>query len=523
MNKDEPMSATIRALVPRSALQVDATEAKAFADQMLQYAKNGAGLFPKDMTQMQSIQLSRLAIAYGLDPFAGEIILYQGRPYVTIDGRTRVAQEHHAYDGMEIDPATAEQAEAFGIKEGEQLWVARVWRKDRRFPFVGYGRSGGPSDNNPVSKTWKQEMAQKRAKHRALRDAFPMPIPGYEDQYHPDSDPDPPRGSRPNSGVVIEGEARVFGNPVENGVTNKQKAAIHAAVRALGWSDEKYRDELRQKFDVESAMDLTEGQASAFLETLAAEAEPDLGRVVTQDMVNELVKDPACDAKHWREHWFASVKGTALDTDERRAWFLDRYTKATWPKNPERHTDSLGEFLSGSERVPAASEHEANSMYVKLTEVLDEAKKRGATGAQTPAQPPPAQSTTVEPEPSKEPPDEPTETPAAEPAPAAPEEEPEEETPEQLAAKGDASIGDFNLGSDGIDEDGLPEPEAGWPPTEERIEPPSDRTAKPTLAKPAQKAMIQQLASPSRMKSIDLDTITQEDAALLIDEMRSRK
>lgn len=256
-----------QALVPVGTMQVDDNEVKRQATFYLEHAKAGSPAFARDLTPIQAAEMARVALAYGLDPLMGELTIYQGRLYVGIDGRTRKATEHPAYDGMELVPATEAERKAFRCGEDEFLWICRVWRKDRRFPFVGYGRAGGASDRNPVSKQYGQEMAQKRAKHRALRDAFSIPLPGQEeaDNWQP-----PAAESRAvdyATGEIIDGEVREAAPPDPR---TDQLAAIHVQVKSLGWSEAQYRALLRDAFGVESSKDLSEGQASALLESLAA-------------------------------------------------------------------------------------------------------------------------------------------------------------------------------------------------------------------------------------------------------------
>jgi hypothetical protein len=52
---------------------------------------NGLGLFPtKNSTPDQLALIAQVAFLYGLDPLMGEIMPYQGRPYITIGGRRRL-------------------------------------------------------------------------------------------------------------------------------------------------------------------------------------------------------------------------------------------------------------------------------------------------------------------------------------------------------------------------------------------------------------------------------------------------
>lgn len=254
MATDTMTDAPERALAvyePRTALEVDDKEAAAKAAQIMKH--KGAGLFPDNMSEAQAAQIARIALAHHLDPFMGDIILYQGRPYVTIDGRIRSANQHPAFEGMECSPATDAERKAFRCKDDEHLWVTRVWRRDRRVPIVGYGRAHA-GDGNPVSAKWAQEMAQKRSKHRALRDAFSVALAGLEEVEGYEQ-------PAQRHGEIIEGEV-VRGGPIRG----DQVTAIHTLVGKFGWSDAEYRGVLRKMFDVASSKDLTEGKAAAVLE-----------------------------------------------------------------------------------------------------------------------------------------------------------------------------------------------------------------------------------------------------------------
>ncbi len=45
--------------------------------------------FPQDLTPTEKRLLAQVAITYGFDPIMGEVTIYQGRPWVSIDGRYR--------------------------------------------------------------------------------------------------------------------------------------------------------------------------------------------------------------------------------------------------------------------------------------------------------------------------------------------------------------------------------------------------------------------------------------------------
>ena len=140
--------------------------------------------FPKDLTANEKKLLVQAAITYGFDPLMGEMSIYQGRPFVSIDGRYRKAQETGRLDGVETRPATKQEKIEWEIPEGDYFFRCEVFVKGVSRPFVGWGRvrkseTHGdaylPTVNNP------QRMAEKRAEAQALRKAFHIPLPSAED------------------------------------------------------------------------------------------------------------------------------------------------------------------------------------------------------------------------------------------------------------------------------------------------------------------------------------------------------
>lgn len=196
--------------------------------------------FPQDCDPEQALEVARVALAYGLDPFLGELIPYKGKPYLTFDGRIRIADQHPMYDGYDLLPPEDAELKALRPVQNESIWKCVVYRKDRSRPTVAYGRAGGPNERNPVGKSDPVSMAQKRAIHRALRAAFPVPIPGVDDP-----------------------------------LSREQLKAIHAHDREAGVSDDERRAALDAAFGVESSAALTSTQASSYLDQRVVEAEPE--------------------------------------------------------------------------------------------------------------------------------------------------------------------------------------------------------------------------------------------------------
>jgi hypothetical protein len=141
--------------------------------------------FPQDLKPDEKKLLAQVAITYGFDPLMGEVTIYQGRPFVSIDGRYRAAQETGELDGVETRPANEQERKDWQIPDGDFFFRAEVYVKGASRPFVGWGRvrsvetQGGkgfkPVETNP------QRMAEKRAEAQALRKAFHIPLPSVED------------------------------------------------------------------------------------------------------------------------------------------------------------------------------------------------------------------------------------------------------------------------------------------------------------------------------------------------------
>ena len=171
--------------------------------------------FPQDLTLGEKKLLAQVAITYGLDPLMGEISIYQGRVFISIDGRYRKAQETNELDGIKTRPATKQDREDWGIPEGDYFFHADVWRKGASHPFEGWGRvrasetkpgSTRQGDNTSMFKPIQsnpQRMAEKRAEAQGLRKAFHIPLPSIEDIGSPEADAEPYIEAK-----VIEGEVK---------------------------------------------------------------------------------------------------------------------------------------------------------------------------------------------------------------------------------------------------------------------------------------------------------------------------
>lgn len=71
-----------------------------------------------EVTKDQRLQLAQLARVYGLDPL-WDLMIYEGRPYVTYDGRLRKLREHPDYRGHRVRPLTREEKDQWGYEPAD--------------------------------------------------------------------------------------------------------------------------------------------------------------------------------------------------------------------------------------------------------------------------------------------------------------------------------------------------------------------------------------------------------------------
>lgn len=146
------------------------------------------GLFPQNSTADQRLVIAQVALAYGLDPLMGELIPYQGRPYITIDGRRRLDAAAGHHPSIRFRPLTvAEQTffvEAGALDSGDLAMVC-VLRTEYSSEIEAFGRVLA-AERDPAQKGGSHiptvqrsiEMVEKRAEYRARRMAYgPVPRP----------------------------------------------------------------------------------------------------------------------------------------------------------------------------------------------------------------------------------------------------------------------------------------------------------------------------------------------------------
>lgn len=153
-------------------------------DEAKMIARVNQAKFPQQLTPADKNVLVRAALDYGLDPLMGELSIYQGKPFISIDGRIRKAHESGLFEGIESRPATQEERQARGTPDGNKLWRSEVFKKGCSRGFVGWGevRAKEMTGNEHLPTVgWPDRMAEKRSQVMALRLAFYLPLPSFED------------------------------------------------------------------------------------------------------------------------------------------------------------------------------------------------------------------------------------------------------------------------------------------------------------------------------------------------------
>jgi hypothetical protein len=153
-----------------------------------------AGLWPQTMTPGQKALMVQVALAYGLDPLMGELVLYQGKPLVTINARRRKDVEAGHHPSIKFRFLTAEEHQGYldagANNEGDLVqvgiltteWgnsvegIGKVTKAERA---IASPKSRDPRGlAHPIAADNPIEMCQKRAEARVRLMAYgPIPLP----------------------------------------------------------------------------------------------------------------------------------------------------------------------------------------------------------------------------------------------------------------------------------------------------------------------------------------------------------
>ena len=149
----------------------------------IKFAKS---VWPEELTSLWLSELRTLSRESGLAITSGEILLLDGRWYITSAGLLRIAKNHgcsgihtHALEKFS-DPRT-------------DCWVfkATVYKGSHSKGFVGYG-DANPSNVSPLVRGAEMRTAETRAVNRALRKAYGIGLCSVEELGYFSASPKPP-------------------------------------------------------------------------------------------------------------------------------------------------------------------------------------------------------------------------------------------------------------------------------------------------------------------------------------------
>lgn len=229
--------------------------------------------FPKDLTVTDRQLIAKISIEYGLDPLFNELMIYQGKPYITIDSRRRKAQETGLLDGISARPCTLKEKEARRVPAEDYLFIAEVWVKGASHPFEGVGRVRADETigdkHLPIVKD-PAAQCEKRAEAQALRRAFHIPLPSFEDiiegefvEVAAGVEVTKAKSSPPGA------EAGPSAPPQKGTITAPQRQKIWGDAEKMGYKEHEVRAIIKHQFEAESVNDLTIAQASALIDMIA--------------------------------------------------------------------------------------------------------------------------------------------------------------------------------------------------------------------------------------------------------------
>ena len=173
--------------------------------------------WPKDLADPTAArQFIEIALTYGLDPFFGDVVPFQGRPYVTRSGWERLVQERAPGQLTRCETRLGKPEEYQERRlDSERDWLAfcvveRTYPEGRTVTFVDESTITGKelataNAFTPMARE-PQRHVQGRAKTRALREAFrdvcsAVPLDTYDEI---SIEVEPPPGVDPGTGEIIE-------------------------------------------------------------------------------------------------------------------------------------------------------------------------------------------------------------------------------------------------------------------------------------------------------------------------------
>jgi hypothetical protein len=128
-----------------------------------------------DLCDSMILSLKEISERHGLTVAAGELLVLDGRWYVTHSGLLGIARRNHCSG---IKCALVERYSDPAI--GRWIFKATVYKTPRSRGFVGYG-DADPSNVSPMVRGAEMRVAETRAVNRALRKAYGIGLCSVEE------------------------------------------------------------------------------------------------------------------------------------------------------------------------------------------------------------------------------------------------------------------------------------------------------------------------------------------------------
>jgi hypothetical protein len=132
-------------------------------------------LWPNQLTRIQLESLKSLCTDYWFSVAAGDLLLLEGRWYVTHSGLMKLSRRNNC-SGICVQPVP----QFCNVQSGHWVFKATVHKNGAGRGFVGYG-DADPSNTSPLVRGAEMRVAETRAVNRALRKAYGIGLCSVEE------------------------------------------------------------------------------------------------------------------------------------------------------------------------------------------------------------------------------------------------------------------------------------------------------------------------------------------------------
>jgi hypothetical protein len=132
-------------------------------------------LWPNQLSRIQLENLKSLCTDYRFSVAAGDLLLLEGRWYVTHSGLMKLSRRNNC-SGICVQPVP----QFCDVQSGHWVFKATVHRNGASRGFVGYG-DADPSNTSSLVRGAEMRVAETRAVNRALRKAYGIGLCSVEE------------------------------------------------------------------------------------------------------------------------------------------------------------------------------------------------------------------------------------------------------------------------------------------------------------------------------------------------------